>query len=498
MERFDRKVEKRPGRWLCIAYAFPPIHRSGTQRTLGFVRHLHDLGWDATVLTVKPSGDDLVDRELDALVPATTRVVRTRWYDVLGLAGRFVPGRSRRSATASDDPSCGVGRSRRRLLLSQVMSGVREWVSRVLMTPDSRIGWVLPGVRAALRELRRHRPDVIYSTSPYMSAHLIALVASTWTQIPWVADFRDPWRGNPFRKLGFRTLDLWDTLLEWIVLRRATHVICNTPTMKDALVGRRPFVGARCSTILNAFDPERLADIDPDPAKRTDEVTLVHCGQFYGPRSPRVWFAALGRALELDPAAMQSVRVELLGPERYEGRLLVDLAAEAGVQDRVRVLGDWPHRRAIGRVRAADGLLLAGPAGDAADLQIPNKLFEYLYARRPIIATFRERTPVTSVLREANAQALCCAPNDVNGLARAMIQLVRRDSLKPGGVRELWGRWSGVERFARRYRACELADVFTRVSGIVAPARVGAMATSARTVSYAPPASELEHAAAPA
>ena len=68
--------------WLCVAYAFPPINRSGTFRTLGFVKHLHKLGWDATVLTVPP-GDEPVDNALLTQVPPSTEVIRVPWTDLI-------------------------------------------------------------------------------------------------------------------------------------------------------------------------------------------------------------------------------------------------------------------------------------------------------------------------------------------------------------------------------------------------------------------------------
>ena len=82
-------------RWLCVAYAFPPINRSGTHRTLGFVRHLDRLGWDATVLTVKPRGEAL-DASLARDVPRSTRVIPVECVDLIGKAkaclARLKPG----------------------------------------------------------------------------------------------------------------------------------------------------------------------------------------------------------------------------------------------------------------------------------------------------------------------------------------------------------------------------------------------------------------------
>ncbi len=483
MARYRPSHGDQRGHWLCIAYAFPPINRSGTHRTLGFVRHLDKHGWDATVLTVHPQ-DEPTDAALDELVPPSTRVIRTGWTDLISCVKRWLPGTDRAVADSSRTTRTlpRVARRRTQSRTQRLRRFPREWGSRLLVTPDSRIGWIVPGVRAALQSIRKRRPDVIYSTSPCMSAHLIAMIASVWTHIPWVADFRDPWRGNPFRQLGFRSLDVWDAVLEWLVLRFATRVVCNTPTMRQALIKRRPFVDGKSATILNGFDELHRTGVTASTTKPSGAFVLLHCGQFYGPRSPKSWLAALRRAIELDPIATESLRMEFVGPETYEGVPLLTLAEEEGVADCVRTTGTCAHAEALARMQRADAMILAGSSGASADLQIPNKLFEYLSIRKPILATVGPDSPVVPILREAEAQALICTPDDINAMARAMIRMVGRDTRRPGGVREVWGDWSGVDRFARRHRAQELAGMFHELTGVVAGAPRQVLSSAVTTV----------------
>lgn len=459
----------RHGRWLCIAYAFPPTNRSGTHRTLGFVRELDRLGWDATIITAQPAGADPLDQNLVDLVPPHAESVAVEWCDLVDRIKRMV-GRDRSTAvdevvsTAETSHETIEGHARP---WNGMRYAVRRWISQCLQTPDSRLGWVIPGVRSAMAELRRARPDVIYSTSPYMSAHLIAMIVSVRTRIPWVADFRDPWRGNPFRKLGSRSLDAWDALLEYAVLRTARHVICNTPTMRSALVARRAFVGRKCSVILNGFDPGRKPN---EPASAVDgpedETTLLHCGQFYGPRRPHVWFDALRRAVETDPQGTRGLTLELLGPPNYHGTPLKAIARTCGVAQRVRVLGPRPHGEVLERMKRAHVLLLAGSEGPGVELQVPNKLFEYLAARRPVIANFPKQSPVLDILRDSDARAVICGTSDVSGLAWGMLRLIGAGvGDGPAGVEELCGTWTRVEGYARSRRAWELASIFAGLGG---------------------------------
>ncbi len=449
-----RSSPQRP-HWLCVAYAFPPINRSGTQRTLGFVRHLDRLGWDATVLTVIPRGEPL-DESLVREVPPSTTVLRTPWVNPIERIKTLSPLSKRRGTRQPAMASRVLGDPHASELA--FLGSICEWSSQLLITPDARVGWVGPAVRAGLNAIRQRRPDLIYSTSPYMSAHLIALVLSRWTHLPWVADFRDPWRGNPFRSLGFESLERWDSLLEWLVLRSTTHIVCCTPTMTEQLRRRHPFTANKSTTILNGFDRERSDRIRPTRIAPADHFVLTHCGQFYGPRSPKVWFAALRRAVRQAPQLAGKIHIALIGSQEFEGRSLREWAAQGGVSDCVRVLGQKSHSETLSHMVGSDALILAVSAGAGGELQIPNKLYEYLAIRRPIIAACSSASPVVSILKEARAEAVVCDPTDEQALARAITQLAIDRHVN------VIDAWNGVDQFDRAHRARELQEVFQRLS----------------------------------
>ena len=452
---------RRPTRWLCIAYAFPPINRSGTHRTLGFVKHLDRLGWAATVLTVDPRGES-IDDSLNARVPSRTTIVRVPCPNLVGELKRLtdwrtflrdsgtVDGRAPASASSRDDRlprAAGTG------IAGRLRDGW-DWFSRFLQTPDSRTGWILPAICAGLRTVRRQKPNVVYSTSPYASAHLIAYVVSRLTRIPWVADFRDPWRGNPFGDSVRPSLDAWDALLERRVLHAADAIVCCTPTMTRLVRKRYPALSGRTSTILNGFDTDLFEGIRPERNATVEQIVLTHCGQFYGPRSPAVLFAALRRATQQSPQLAGKVRLDLIGPDDFDGRPLRTWAEESGVGGLVHVLGVKSHAETLAHMRGSDGLVLVGSQGAGADLQVPNKLFEYLGAQRAIIAACARSSPVCDILREAEAPGASCDPCDEQSLADLIVHAAA------GRYREVPGAWSGVPRFERSHRADELHAVF--------------------------------------
>jgi len=480
MNRKPEEQQRYPRRWLCIAQAFPPVNRSGTHRTLGFVKHLDRLGWQATVVTAQPHNDP-IDATLLADVPASASVRRTAWADPVAslkhLFGFRDTGEDHREpARQQVEANRPPGRS------------LREWLTRLMFTPDSRTGWILPAVRASMAAIRKCRPDVIYSTSPCMSAHLAALLVRLRTGLPWVADFRDPWRDNPFRQSGFASLEWWDGWLERRVLRNASHIVCNTPTMRQCLCARMPLLAAKSTTILNGFDLDSLDGLVPVRTGAPGDFIFMHCGQFYGPRSPAVWFRALRRLLEESPDLARRARLALIGPDLYKGEHLKELARQADVADAVIVLGLRTHAEALARMAGSDALLLAGADGPGSDLQVPNKLFEYVAIGKPILATAAANSPIITILGtilgKMHAPALICPPDDDAAVARNMTLLMTHDDaaqdhvahnhhigdddiLADDGathdddVQEAWrDHLSVVDRAAR---ATELASIFERL-----------------------------------
>lgn len=434
------------------------MNRSGTHRTLGFVRHLDAIGWDATVLTAEPS-DDPLDQGLVADIPTSTRVLRVPWIDLIEQTKIALGMQPPQTESPMEIPAV-RGPDRCEESTNPPHRTLREWVSRLLITPDSRTGWIAPAVRAGIEEVTRNRPAVIYSSAPCMSAHLIALLISRWTRLPWIADFRDPWVNNPYRDVGFNSLQWWDAWLERRVLRHASHVICATPTMTQQLCVRHPFVRSKCSTILNGFDRHRMVHVRPQRTAPATEFVLTHAGQFYGPRSPHVWFAAIQRIAKRSPDRAARIRFQLLGSETFEGKSLRQWAEDYGIERYVSVLGTMPHAKTLNHLAGSDAVALATGGGEGADLQVPNKLFEYLALRRPIVATCVCTSPVVQILEAARADAVICAPDDVESLAQAIERLsVQRRVGQPAP-------WQNVERFDRCHRAHELADIFTRVTGM--------------------------------
>jgi hypothetical protein len=192
---------------LFIAFHYPPeASSSGVLRTLKYTRYLAQFGWRVSVITVDASAYEITDAGLEAQIPRNVAVVRTHYVN-----------------------------TKRHLAWRGVYPAL-------LALPDVWVGWYPWAVGAALRLVAADPVDLIYSTSPHATAHLIARSVAKRIGKPLVADFRDPWiedppePGTPNGPL-FRTVNRW---LERDVVRRSAAIVASTAHLRDQLRGRYP------------------------------------------------------------------------------------------------------------------------------------------------------------------------------------------------------------------------------------------------------------------
>jgi len=357
---------------LMVAFHFPPEGGSGTQRTLKFARYLPRFGWDVEVLTVRLEVYDVLDYSLLKELPASVQVHRAWCIDPakhLSIRGRH--------------------------------PGFFNFLDRYAY-------WFPAGLWRGLRLLRQRHFDVIYSTSPTRTAHLIAGALSYFSRLPWVCDFRDPWLDGdgreaiaPMRgaRLYFKIL----TVLERSVVRMARCIIANTQPSLEDLVSR---FGQPDKVLLlpNGFDEEDFTGIAPAPRAAGCELTLLHTGEVYPKlRDPRPLLEAVEMLLRENAIGPRDLRVRFVGPgagldcDEFRAWL-----ADRAVGKLVSIEPRLSHRECIAQTLSADLLLLL-QCSPLANGQIPAKAFEYLRTGRPILALAPPDSATARLVHSCNA-----------------------------------------------------------------------------------------------
>jgi glycosyltransferase involved in cell wall biosynthesis len=372
-------------RVLMIAFHFPPLRgSSGIQRTLKFAQYLPQFGWLPVVLSAHPrayaqSGDDqLRDIPPEAVVHRAFALDTARH---LSFKGRY---------------------------------------AGFMALPDRWATWALGAVPAGLRLVRKYRPEVIWSTYPIATAHVIGYALHRLTGIPWVADLRDPMTDE-----GYPANPVTRRVYQWIEKKTVLHcqrAVCTTPGAIHTYRTRFPDIPAsRFALIENGFDEENFADAESlAAAPRGPRFTLVHSGVIYpSERDPIPMFEALAelKAQGRIAAANFELVLRATGHDDY----LAKLIAEAGIGDLVTLAPHVSYRDALAEMVTAGGLLILQASN--CNHQVPAKLYEYLRARRPILALTDPIGDTAATLQKAGIDTI--APLDSKpAIVEAMLRFL--------------------------------------------------------------------------
>jgi glycosyltransferase involved in cell wall biosynthesis len=333
---------------------------------------------------------------------------------------------------------------------------VRALRTRVLI-PDAQMTWLPSALLMALRRLRRQRANLIYSTYPPASAHLLGLLLKRLTGLPWVADFRDSWVSDPLdpaleESPGRRAVE---QRLEKIVVCRTDALVAATEIIAGYLGHDYPEAARRIRVITNGFEPDGASGQTLPAPSVEGPLRLLHTGSFslsHARRTPRPLLAALQELLAQDPGWAGKLHVALVGPLTQAEKEAAAPLVRAGM---VRLEEPQAREAVLARQRQAHVLLLIDHVRSCPSSNVPGKFYEYLAAQRPILSLGGPGM-VERLLGRLRA-GLHVPGNDVQAIRRALEELHARFLRQ-----EL--RWEVDEgelrRFHRRYLARQLALCF--------------------------------------
>ena len=426
------------GKVLVIAYIFPPLARAGVHRTVRFVRYLAPLGWDMTVLTASEAyypEDSPIDRALLQKIPAAVRVESTK---IWGGFNKLLELKNRgKKQTANDkwevksDKQPATSHQQRatsneRRVTSLWQRG-KDLITDVMTIPDKDVNWLPYALTTALKLNQREHFNVIYSTAPPFTGHLIAYLIKKVTGLPWVADFRDPWARAPWKAelLNGTLRGRAAEKLEAKFVGAADRVILNTEwAARDFAKHYGATTAKKFVVIPNGFDPEDFVNM-PMTVKNENKLVITHTGSLYRKRDPGHFFEALGKLLAGGEIKADEIELRFVGgiaPELYQSFQY----AEA-LQRVLKIIPPVAHREALAYQAGSDVLLILQPG---TSISIPGKIFEYIAMRKKILAL----TPAgatADVVRDHDL-GIVVDPEDLAGIQRALLQLVT--AFRHGGI----------------------------------------------------------------
>lgn len=366
-------------RVLFLTYHYPPDPAVGAIRAGNIVRELEGRGHEVVVIATGQGYGEVEQVHRIRPLPNATQFYRKSRRD---------GGDRRKKGTGSS-----VAKRNRPLPFWK-----RAALS-LLLLPDEHQGYVWPAVRLG-RRLARSPFDLVVTSAPPHSVTVSGLLLKHLTGLPWVAELRDPWTDNAIRPpyhtaLRARILDL----LEARSLKLADLVVPVTGATAD-LLRRRVRHAAKVQLVRNGV-PEWTA-----PARPTGSgpFRIVHTGTLYGSRDPRPLMAAIAALRRRGSVRLpESIHLELVGNCASYEPLIRQAAEQLPPPDRVVLHGSVGQEESARMMASADLLLLLA---QNQPLQVPQKLYDYLASRRPVLAFVDREGESAEMLRSVGGHFL--------------------------------------------------------------------------------------------
>lgn len=367
---------------LLVTYYWPPAGGPGVQRWLKFVKYLPEFDVEPVVFVPENPTYPIIDKSFEEEVPKSAIVIKRPIFEPYKYAQLF-------SKKDTQTISSGIIEEKEK---QSFLQKSLLFIRGNFFIPDARKYWVKPSVKFLEEYLQRENIDTIITTGPPHSLHLIGLALKKELNLKWIADFRDPWTSIGYHhqlKLTTGSQQKHEKL-EKEVLTSADQIITTSFTTAEDF---KKITSQPISVITNGFEKEE----NPSIATLDKKFTFAHIGSLLSGRNPENLWQVFVELIEENKAFKEAFELKLIGKVSQQ---VLDSIEKHKLQPYLNNLGYVPHHEAIAQQRSAQVLLLLEIDSEKTRGIIPGKLFEYLQARRPIIAIGPKEWDVIKILED--------------------------------------------------------------------------------------------------
>ncbi|UCE17746.1 MAG: glycosyltransferase family 4 protein [Gemmatimonadota bacterium] len=360
------------------------------QRTVKFVKYLTRFGWEPIVLTVSGEYFDVIDEDIVKDVPGDTKIYRTKSLVSKKRTDVF------RRETLRGQVNSALGRKRQ---ITGMKNKFLWFIRDLILIPDTQVGWMPMAFVSAMKIIKKHKIDVIYTTGGPFSTFLTGYALKKLTRKPWLVDFRDAWTQFSYRAWENRFRKRVEHFMEHRILLNANTIVTATKSMSDYFGKVYPDIPAsKFSVIQNGFDP---CDFKNIPKKEFLKFTVCYTGQVrFDMYSPEYFFEAMALLLREFVEIRKNIQVIFVGTFAEDCKSLI---SEYGLKDVVKIMGYVPHREAISYQKSADVLLMFLNVGHGGEEMLTGKLLEYLNHEIPILALIPKESEAAKLICRTEA-----------------------------------------------------------------------------------------------
>ena len=369
---------------LVITYSWPPAGGIGVLRCLKFVKYLRDFGWEPIVLTAENPSYQFIDHDNVKEIPDGIEIHKVPIFEPIN-AFKKITGRKKETPLQNITNNSEKKRS--------IIDKFGMWVRGNFFIPDARSAWIKPCLRYIDHYLENNHIDAILTDGPPHTNTVIGMRISQKHNIPWLADFQDPWTQVDYYSelyIGKRA-DKIHRALEQEVFQTAKKITIASPSWKKDL---ESIGGKNVDVIYYGYDDTDFTEFS---AKQEDSLVIFHGGLLGQDRNPEVFFSVLNELINLYPLIRSKLKLKFAGE--------VDLTVKNSLKkhhllEYTELMGMIPRKQVIKEYEKASLLLLPINKADNAAGRIPGKLFEMLRTGKNILVLGPDDGDVKSIVEK--------------------------------------------------------------------------------------------------
>ena len=426
-------------RALIITYYWPPAGGPGVQRWLKFVKYFREFGVEPIVYAPENPNYPLIDENFASEIPSDIEVLKQPINEPYRFAKLF-------SKKKTKQMSSGIISKKEISAVEKLMLYVRG----NFFIPDARVGWVKPSVKLLSKYIAENPVDVVITTGPPHSLHLIGMQLQKDLNVKWIADFRDPWTTIHYHKslrLN-KASERKHKALEASVLKAADIITVTSPTTRKEfeMITETPI-----EVITNGYDISGKIDFEMD-----SKFSISHIGSLLSERNPEFLWKVLAEIGKEDTSFKNDLQLKFAGAVSDDVKQSLE---NFQLMENCEVLGYVSHSEALRLQHKSQILLLVEINSAETRAIIPGKLFEYLAAKRPIIALGPKESDIEGIINETKSGKFFSYWDD-DELKTEILQLYK--DFKKG---ELKVASEGIEKYSRRELTRQMASLIVVSSG---------------------------------
>lgn len=425
---------------LIITYYWPPAGGPGVQRWLKFVKYLPEFDVEPIVYIPENPSYPLLDEKLLSDVSDKTIILKNKIFEPYALASFLSKNKTKKLGAGI------ITQKKKQSFVEKIML----WIRGNVFIPDARVFWVKPSVKYLKKYIQENNIEIIITSGPPHSLHLIGLDLKKQLNVNWIADFRDPWTTIGYHKE--LKLSKWASAkhkaLEKEVMTTCDTILVTSPTTKTEFerITNQPI-----EVITNGYDVE---EIDKKPLD--EAFTLAHIGSFLSERNPQILWESLSELIDENEAFATHFKLKLIGAISKE---VIQSISDYKLDTFVQNLGYVSHEEALMHQRSSQVLLLIEIDSDDTKCIIPGKLFEYMVSERPILAIGPKNSDFENIIKQTNT-GVFYQYNEKNELKSQILSCFNQyleNNLKVNAV--------GLQQFSRKSLTKQLAMTLSKFNG---------------------------------